>query len=96
MSKYILLINWTEQGAKTAKDSATRYDAAKDLASKSGCTFETIYMTMGQYDLVAVLDAPSDEAAAKLSLKVAAGGAVRTTTMKAFPEAEYRRIIAEV
>lgn len=42
MSKYILLMNWTELGAKNVKESAARYDAAKELAKKSGCTLETI------------------------------------------------------
>jgi uncharacterized protein with GYD domain len=96
LSKYILLINWTEQGAKAVNDSASRWDAAKDMARKSGCTLETIYMTFGQYDLVAVMDAPSDEAAAGLCLKISAGGAIRMTTLKAFAEADYRRITSGV
>ena len=96
MSKYILLINWTEQGVKAVRESAGRWDAAKDLAKKSGCTFETIYMTFGQYDLVTILDAPSDEAAAALILKVSMGGAIRMTTLKAFPEADYRKITSSV
>jgi uncharacterized protein with GYD domain len=64
MSKYILLLNWTEQGIKSVKESASRFDAAKDVAKKAGCTLETIYLTFGQHDLVAILDAPNDEAAA--------------------------------
>ena len=96
MSKYILLINWTEQGVKAVKDSASRWDAAKELAKKSGCTLETIYMTFGQHDLVAILDAPSDEAAAGLVLKISMGGAIRMTTLKAFPESEYRKITGGV
>ena len=62
MAKYIVLLNWTDQGAKNVKDSANRYDAAKGLATKCGCTLETVYLTFGPYDLVAVLDAPNDEA----------------------------------
>ena len=96
MSKYITLINWTEDGVKAAKNSATRWDAAKELARKHGATFETIYMTMGQYDLVAILDAPSDEVAAKINLLLAMGGAVRTTTLRAFAEDDYRKFIASL
>ncbi|WP_423068109.1 GYD domain-containing protein [Devosia sp. CN2-171] len=96
MSKYILLLNWTEQGVKNIKESANRYDAAKELAKKSGCTMESIHMTFGAYDLVVMLDAPNDEAAAIFNLRVTSGGAVRGTTLKAFPEAEYRKIIAGV
>ena len=93
MSKYILLLNWTEQGIKTIKESANRYDAAKEVARSLGCTLESIHLTFGAYDLVGMLDAPSDEAAATFNLRLASGGAVRGTTLKAFPEAEYRKII---
>jgi uncharacterized protein with GYD domain len=96
MSKYIILVNWTEQGVQAVKNSAARWDAAKELARKHGATFETIYMTMGQYDLVTVLDAPSDETAAKITLQLAMGGALRSTTMKAFSEDEYRGIVGSL
>ncbi|HTJ58247.1 MAG TPA: GYD domain-containing protein, partial [Devosiaceae bacterium] len=89
-----VLLNWTDQGIKTVKDSPKRYDAAKEVATKSGCTLETIYLTFGQYDQVAILDAPSDEAAATFNLRVASGGNVHMVTLKAFPESEYRSLIA--
>jgi uncharacterized protein with GYD domain len=94
MGKYINLINWTEDGVKAVKNSGARWDAAKELARKHGATFETIYMTLGQYDLVAILDAPSDEIAAKIGLLLGMGGAIRTTTLKAFAEDDYRKILA--
>jgi uncharacterized protein with GYD domain len=96
MSKYILLLNWTEQGIKAIKNSGARYDAAKELAAKSGCTLEMVYMTMGEYDQVVVVDAPNDEALAIFNLRVGMLGNVRSVTMKAFTEAEYRKITAAV
>jgi len=96
MSKYILLLNWTEQGVKAIKESASRYDAAKELAKSLGGSMESIHMTMGAYDLVCVVEAPTDEAMATLTLRLAKGGAIRSTTLKAFPEADYRKIIAAV
>ena len=96
MSKYILLLNWTDQGVKTVKESANRYDAAKDIAKKGGCTLETIYMTFGKYDLVGMLDAPNDEAAATFVLRVAQAGNIHATTLKAFAEADYRKIIGGI
>jgi uncharacterized protein with GYD domain len=96
MPKYINLINWTEEGVQNVKNSAARWDAAKELARRAGGTFETIYMTMGEYDLIAILDAPSDEVAAKINLQLGMGGAIRTTTLKAFAEDDYRRVIASL
>jgi uncharacterized protein with GYD domain len=48
---------------------------------------------MGAYDLVAVAEAPDDRAMATFALALAAGGNVRTTTLRAFPEADYREIM---
>ena len=96
MSKYILLLNWTDQGAKTVKESTKRYDAAKEAAKVVGGTLETIYMTFGAYDLVTVLDAPNDEAAATFVLRTGMAGNIRATTLKAFAEADYRKIIGSI
>jgi uncharacterized protein with GYD domain len=53
-------------------------------------------MTMGTHDLVLIIDAPNDEEFAKLAISIAKGGNIRTTTLKAFGEDEYRKIIASV
>lgn len=96
MSKYIMLLNWTDQGIKTIKDSASRYDAAKASAKQVGITFEAVYMTFGQYDQLIVADAPNDEAIATFILRASALGNVRGTTLKAFDESQYRKITAAV
>lgn len=96
MSKYILLLNWTEQGIRSIKDSASRYDAAKASARSMGVTFEAVYMTFGQYDQLIIIDAGSDEAVATFVLKASALGNVRGVTLKAFDEQQYRQITGSV
>ena len=86
MAKYIVLINWTDQGVKAVKDSAKQLDAARKLAKKLGCEVGDVYLTIGPYDLVVMFDAPDDEIGGKMNLTLASGGNVRTTTMKALPE----------
>jgi uncharacterized protein with GYD domain len=93
MATYILLLNWTDQGIKSVKDSPKRLDAARKLAKKGGCELQDFYMTIGKHDMIAVLEAPNDEAAAKFVLSVAGGGNIRTTTLKAFREDAYRKVI---
>ena len=93
MGKYILLIDWTEQGIRKVKDSPKRLDAARKLAKKSGVTLGDFYMTIGKHDMLAHLEAPDDATVAKFVLSLAGGGNVRTTTLKAFSEAEYRKVI---
>lgn len=96
MSKYIMLLNWTEQGIKSIKDSGARYDAAKASAAQMGVTFEAVYMTFGQYDQLIIADAASDEAIATFILKASALGNVRGITLKAFDEQQYRKITGSV
>src|ERR1700676_2606310 len=93
VARYILLMNWTEQGITNVKDSPKRLDAAKALAKKLKGEIRKFYMTTGAYDILLVLEAPDDEAAAKFALSVGSGGNVRTTTLKAFSEKSYRAII---
>ena len=90
---YIMLANWTDQGARQVKESPKRLDAAKRALVDMGGEFRSLYMTMGEYDLIVVYDAPDDAVAARFTLLLAQLGSVRTKTLKAFPEAAYREII---
>jgi uncharacterized protein with GYD domain len=96
MTTYILLINWTDQGIRNVKDSAKRLDAARNMLGGMGGSFEKFYLTMGEYDMVAVCEAPDDRVMARFTLSLATGGNVRTKTMKAFSEVNYRDIIASL
>jgi uncharacterized protein with GYD domain len=88
-----MLANYTDQGIRSVKESPTRAAAARDLAKSCGAEMKALYLTMGAYDLVVMLEAPNDEAVAKFALKVGSLGNVRSTTLKAFDEQEFRNII---
>ena len=94
MPHYIVMANWTEHGVKNVKDSPSRLDAARAMAKKLGCTVGDFYMVAGAADMVILAEAPDDATMATFNLNLARGGNLRTTTMKAFTEAEYRKIIA--
>jgi uncharacterized protein with GYD domain len=93
MTTYVMLTKWTEKGMLNVKESPKRLDAAKKALKEMGGEFKSVYMTMGDYDLVAIYDAPDDAIAARFTLILGMLGNVRTTTLKAFPEAAYRQII---
>lgn len=93
MAIYITLLNWTDQGIKNIKDSPKRLDSVRELAKRNGCEVQGFYMTIGSYDMVVIVEAPDDEAAAKLLLTIGSAGNVRSTTLKAFPEDAYRSIV---
>ena len=96
MGTYIELLNWTEQGVKTVKESPARLDAARAMGKKMGVNIKEIYLTAGACDMVVIAEAPDDDTMAKFNLTIAMGGNVRTTTMKAFTEDNYRKIIASL
>ena len=58
MAKYILLVNWTDQGVRRLRTRPKRLDAARKLAETAGARMGDFYMTMGGYDMVAHLEAP--------------------------------------
>jgi uncharacterized protein with GYD domain len=93
---YIMLANWTDQGAQKVKDSPRRVDTAKKALADMGGEFKSFYMTLGEYDLVMIYEAPDDAVAARLTLVLGMLGTVRTKTLKAFPEAAYREIVASL
>jgi len=80
MTTYIMLANWTEQGIQKAKDSPRRLDAAKKALKDMGGEFKAFYLTMGDYDSVAIYEAPDDAVAARFSLQLGMLGNVRTRT----------------
>ena len=93
MPTFISLLRLTQQGIENIKQSPARLDAAKKVFKEMGGQIKQNYMVMGQYDMVLIGEAPDDETAAKLSLVVGCKGSIRTETMRAFTEAEYRKII---
>jgi uncharacterized protein with GYD domain len=93
MPAYVMLANWTDQGARQVKDSPKRVDTARKALAEMGGEFKSLYMTMGDYDLIVIYEAPDDAVAARFTLLLGQMGSVRTRTLKAFPEAAFREII---
>ena len=59
MATYIALLQWTDQGIRSVKDTTRRAAAAKDAAAKMGVKFTDLFWTLGQYDLAIVAEAPA-------------------------------------
>jgi len=93
MPQYVILANWTEQGVRAAKDTVKRMAALRQAAEKLGARLKDFYWTMGQYDCVFVVEAPNDEAITSLNVQLGGLGNVRTSTLRAFNEAEMEQIL---
>ena len=96
MPTYIALLSWTGKGVGAVKDSPSRLDAGREAFKKIGVNIKDTYLTMGQYDLVCIIEAPDDETYAAALLSLGAQGNVKTETLKAFNEDQYRKICASV
>lgn len=96
MPNYIALLKWTEKGIAGIQGSAARLDAGRAAFKKAGIEMKDVYMTMGRYDLICVLEAPDDETLAKGMLTLGSQGNVSTETLKAFTEDEYRKIVGSL
>jgi len=96
MATYIILLRFTQQGIKNIKESPDRVDAVKQTFRAMGAEVKEFYSVMGKYDTVLVVEAPDDETIAKLTLAIGSLGNVRTETLRAFTEDEYRKIIADL
>ena len=96
MPTYITLIHYTEQGVKTFKELSQRIDETKSAGEAVGAKLVGYYLTMGQYDAVAISEAPDDQTIAKLALAAGARGNVRTETMRAFTAEEALQIATEL
>ena len=90
MAKYVLLLQYTDQGIRSVKNTTKRAAALKgEIAGKFGVKVSEVLWTLGQYDGVIVAEAPNDEAMAACSLSLAMLGNVKIQTLRAFqaPEA---------
>lgn len=93
MNHYVLLLNWTDQGIRNVKEGPKRADAFEKMVKGMGGQ-ATYYYTLGQYDLVAMVDLKDDEAMLKLGLELGRLGNVRTTTLKGWTKAEMASIFS--
>jgi uncharacterized protein with GYD domain len=96
MPTYITLLSFTQKGVENIKESPARLDRAKAAIKAAGGEMKAWYLTLGRFDALTISEAPSDEAYATTLLAIAAAGAVRTETIRAFTEEEYRKIIASL
>ena len=96
MPGYISLMRFTKQGLDDIKGSPKRIEEAKAGAEKLGIRVVGVWVTMGEYDLVAVCDAPNDQAVAVFQLALACQGNVTTQTMRALSEEEFAQVVSKL
>jgi uncharacterized protein with GYD domain len=96
MARYIVLYKFTEQGAKTIRDTVKRARQTREENERRGFKIDAMLWTQGPYDLVAVVDAPSEEAMMGGMVNVVSAGNVTSTTMRAFNDQEMENVLKQV
>lgn len=96
MPHYVSLIRYTQKGLENLKDSPHRLEATKKAFEAAGGKLKAIYWTLGQYDAVGIAEFPNDEAGLKVNLAGAMQGYVRSETLRAFTEEEFRKVVASL
>jgi uncharacterized protein with GYD domain len=96
MPTFMLSLNWTEQGIRNIKDVPKRAQAARELGKKMDVELKQLYLTTGDSDLAAFVETPNGDNVAKFALALSTLGNVRTRTARAWPEAEYVKLISEL
>jgi uncharacterized protein with GYD domain len=96
MATYLMLGHYTHQGMEKIRGAPARIDTAREVMNNVGARLIGWYLTMGQYDFAALVEAPSDEVMAGLALAIGSHGNLSTQTLRAFDEQELRQIISDL
>jgi len=86
MATYVVLYRFTSEGAKNIRTTVSRARQTRKENEARGFKIQSLHWTQGPYDMVAVVDAPSEEAMMGAMANIAAAGNVTSTTLRAFDE----------
>jgi uncharacterized protein with GYD domain len=95
MATYVILYTFTPDGAKNIRESIKRAGRVRQQNARVGFTVKDVYWTQGSYDMVAIVDAPSEEAMMGAMMNVVSAGNVTSVTMRAFDAVEMSRVLAK-
>jgi uncharacterized protein with GYD domain len=96
MATYVVLSHFTDQGIRTIKESPQRASQVTEAAKRFGCEMKEIYWTIGQYDIVSIVEAPNDESLTAFGLWLGSAGNIRTQSMRAFSKTDIGAIIGKL
>ena len=90
-----MLYRFTTEGAKNIRETVKRARQTREQTEKRGFKVQALLWTQGPYDLVSIVDAPSEEAMMGAMANVVAAGNVSSTTMRAFDDKEMEAVLKQ-
>jgi len=96
MFTYVALMKFTDQGFKSIKESPARAQQAAEGIRKAGGKLLSMHYTQGEYDMVSVVQWPSEEVGTAFGLALASQGNVTMQTLRAFSVEEMSDIVKKI
>jgi len=93
MPHYVTLMRWTSQGIAGLPAWRERIEEGERIIDEAGGRLVGVFVTMGRYDVVEIFEAPDDELAVEILMKLQRFGAEHTETLRAFTREEAEQII---
>ncbi len=95
MTTFIMLSTLTDEGRKTLKQRPARLKAVNKEVEAMGARVMSQYAVLGGYDFVNVIEAPSNEAMARIAMELGARGTMKITTMPAMGIDQFVEVMAK-
>lgn len=89
MATYIMLSNLTDEGRKTLKVRPERLHEVNKEIESMGALVTAQFATMGGYDFVNIIEAPTNEVMARLTVELGSRGTIKITTLPAMGVDEF-------
>ncbi len=96
MVRYVVLFDFTQQGISKVSETIARADSFAEAAKKAGATVTSVYWTVGPHDGMLLLEAPDEQTATTLLLKLGSQGNVRSHTLRAFDRKEMDGMLKKI
>jgi uncharacterized protein with GYD domain len=96
MVTYVGLMSFTEKGIQNIKGTTQRAAAAKEVAGRFGVNMREIFWTMGDVDMVCIVEAQDEKSLTAFNLAIASQGNVRTQSLRAWTADEMEQILAKM
>ena len=89
MSKYVIISNLTDEGAKTLKKNAGRIKEVNKELKAMGVNVLDQYAVLGNFDFISIVEAQDDNNVMKAVIEIASRGSIKTSTYKIIPIDEF-------
>jgi uncharacterized protein with GYD domain len=96
MPTYITLFKKTDEGRKiTAEEARQRRAKGIEINEEYGTEIRGLYYGIGEYEMIAIVDAPDSETVAKVQLAYEQEGLARTEAFEVFEPDEWDAILED-